>query len=174
MLPEYIESLKQADINKKAITRQVARLRKLRKGEVDDIIQPLHEEAFEKVDCLKCANCCKTTSPILTERDTKRIAKHLGMKGGDFAQEYLYLDEDQEYALKETPCPFLADDNYCGIYDVRPRACADYPHTDQVNQLGILNLTQKNAHVCPAVADIFMALEKATEEIHGKRPKHRR
>jgi Fe-S-cluster containining protein len=90
------------------------------------------------------------------------------MKGGDFAQKYLYLDEDQEYALKETPCPFLGDDNYCGIYDVRPRACSDYPHTDQVNQVGIMLLTQKNATICPAVADIFTELERVTEEIHGK------
>jgi Fe-S-cluster containining protein len=168
MLPEYIASLKKAAQSKKAIIRQAKRMRKMRKGEVDELIHPLHEKAFEKIDCLKCANCCKTTSPILTEKDTKRISKHLGMKGGDFAQKYLYLDEDQEYALKETPCPFLGDDNYCGIYDVRPRACSDYPHTDQVNQVGIMMLTQNNATICPAVADIFMELERVTEELHGK------
>lgn len=168
MLPEYQEALKQAKINKKAILRQVTRLRKMRKGDVDTIIQPLHEKAFEKVDCLQCANCCKTTSPILTERDTQRISKHLGMKAGAFSQKYLYLDEDQEYALKTTPCPFLADDNYCGIYDVRPRACSDYPHTDQVNQIGILSLTQTNATICPAVANIFEELEKSVEGIRNK------
>jgi len=161
MLPEYKEALKQAKLNKKAIIRQTKRLRKMRKGAVDDIIHPLHDAAFEKVDCLLCANCCKTTSPIITERDSVRIAKHLGMKGGDFAQKYLYLDKvDQEYALKETPCPFLGDDNYCGIYDVRPRACSEYPHTQQVNQIGVLYLTEKNATICPAIADIFEMLEE--------------
>lgn len=159
MLPEYKEALKLAKINKKSITRKVKRLRKMRKGAVDDIIHPLHEEAFESIDCLKCANCCKTTSPILTERDTQRIAKHLGMKAGDFSQKYLFLDDDQEYALKTTPCPFLGDDNYCGIYDVRPKACAEYPHTDQVNQIGILALTTTNATICPAVAQIFEKME---------------
>lgn len=168
MIPEYKELLKNAKANKKGINRQITRLRKMRKGQVDDIIQPLHEEAFEKIDCLQCANCCKTTSPILTERDTQRIAKHLGMKAGDFSQKYLFLDEDQEYALKETPCPFLAEDNYCGIYEVRPRACAEYPHTDQVNQLGILKLTQTNATICPAVAKIFEELEKVSKETHPK------
>jgi Fe-S-cluster containining protein len=159
MLPEYKEALKQAKINKKSIINKVKRLRKMRKGAVDNIIHPLHEEAFDQIDCLKCANCCKTTSPILTERDTQRIAKHLGMKAGVFSQKYLFLDEDQEYALKTTPCPFLGDDNYCGIYDVRPRACAEYPHTNQVNQIGILSLTTTNATICPAVAQIFEKME---------------
>ncbi|MGB0391936.1 MAG: YkgJ family cysteine cluster protein [Salibacteraceae bacterium] len=168
MNPAYKESLKLAEKNKKGIVRQTKRLRKMRKGEVDKIIHPLHEKAFEKIDCLECANCCKTTSPILTERDTQRIAKHLRMKAGEFSQKYLYLDEDQEYTLKTTPCPFLGDDNYCGIYDVRPRACAEYPHTDQVNQIGILQLTQTNATICPAVANIFNELERVSEELHGK------
>ena len=159
MLPEYTEALKQAKLNKKAITLKAKRLRKLRKGVVDNIIHPLHEEVFEKVDCLLCANCCKTTSPIITDRDTKRISKHLKMKQGDFAEKYLYLDPaDQEFALKETPCPFLGDDNYCGIYEVRPKACSAYPHTNQVNQLGVLALTEKNATICPAVAGIFEKL----------------
>ncbi len=159
MISEYKELLKNAKANKKGINRQITRLRKMRKGEVDQLMHPLHKEVFETIDCLQCANCCKTTSPILTERDTQRISKHLGMKAGDFSQKYLFLDEDQEYALKETPCPFLGEDNYCGIYDVRPRACAEYPHTDQSNQIGILKLTQTNATICPAVASIFEKLE---------------
>ncbi len=161
MLPEYTEALKQAKLNKKGITQILKKFRKMRKGSVDDIIHPLHDAAFEKIDCLQCGNCCKTTSPIITERDTQRIAKHLKMKLGDFAQKYLYLDKvDQEYALKETPCPFLGLDNFCGIYEVRPKACAEYPHTHQVNQLGVLSLTEKNAVICPAVADIFDHLLK--------------
>jgi Fe-S-cluster containining protein len=159
MIPEYQEILKKAKQNQKAIRNTVRKLRSMRKGVVDDIIQPLHEEAFQEIDCLKCANCCKTTSPILIERDIQRIAKHLKMKPADFTQKYVFLDKiDQEYALKETPCPFLGEDHYCGIYEVRPKACAAYPHTDQVNQLGILSLTEKNASICPAVAVIFEKL----------------
>ena len=169
MLESYKEILKQAKANKKAIIRQAKRFRKMRKGEVDDIIHPLHEQAFENIDCLKCANCCKTTSPLLTERDTQRIAKHLRMKAADFSLKYLYLDEDQEYVLKTTPCPFLGDDNYCSIYDVRPKACQEYPHTNQVNQLGIMQLTMTNASICPAVATIFEGLENGFKQTTKKR-----
>lgn len=169
MLDSYKNYLKQAKSNKKAINREVTRFRKMRKSKVDEIIHPLHDAAFEKVDCLKCANCCKTTSPLFTERDIKRISKHLRMTGSQFNQEYLRLDEDQEYVLKTTPCPFLNEDNYCNIYDVRPRACEEYPHTDQVNQLGILQLTQTNATICPAVTDIFLNLIKVSDELYGRK-----
>jgi len=166
MIPEYEALLKQAKVNKKSIIRQVKRFRKMRKAKVDQIIHPLHDAAFEKVDCLQCANCCKTTTPLFTERDINRISKHLRMTGSQFNQKYLRLDdEDQEYVLKSTPCPFLNDDNYCGIYDVRPKACEAYPHTDQVNQIGILQLSQTNATICPAVADIFNTLAEIEKEI---------
>jgi len=165
MLPEYEEFLKQAKVNKKSIIRHAKRFRKMRKAKVDEVIHPLHDAAFEKVDCLECANCCKTTSPLFTERDIKRISKHLRMTGSQFNQEYLTLDEDQEYVLKTTPCPFLNDENYCDIYDVRPKACEEYPHTDQVNQIGILSLTTKNATICPAVADIFNALAEIEKDL---------
>ena len=169
MLPEYKELLKKAVSSKKAIIRETKRLRKMRKGEIDDIIHPIHEKSFGKVDCLQCANCCKTTSPLFTERDIQRVAKHLNMKAANFTQKYLYLDQDQEFVLKTTPCQFLNDDNHCDIYDVRPRACSEYPHTHQVNQLGILQLTQTNATICPAVADIFQELGKISEEITKKK-----
>ena len=159
MIDEYKDLLKNSKLNQKKVKNCISKLRKQRKGKVDELIHPLHEEVFEKIDCLKCANCCKTTSPIITERDTVRIAKHLRMPLGQFTQKYLFLDPaDQEYALKETPCPFLADDHYCTIYDVRPKACAEYPHTHQVNQIGILSISQKNTLICPAVASIFEKL----------------
>ena len=167
MLPEYIEALKQSKVNKKSIIRQAKRFRKMRKAKVDDIIHPLHDAAFEKVDCLQCANCCKTTSPLFTERDITRISKHLGMTGSQFSQKYLKLDDDQEYVLTSAPCPFLNADNYCGVYDVRPKACSAYPHTDQVNQLGIMQLSQENANICPAVADIFNELAKTEKDLRG-------
>lgn len=135
-------------------------MRKIRKGEVDKLIHPLHEQAFKKIDCLSCANCCKTTSPLFNNKDIDRIGKHLQMKSADFIDTYLYIDDDHEYVLKQTPCPFLEANNTCGIYDIRPKACQGYPHTDRVNQLGIMQLSMVNATICPAVADIFLELEK--------------
>ncbi len=48
----------------------------------------LNEEAFSKIDCLQCANCCKNYSPRFTPPDIKRISKYLGMKEGDFKDTY--------------------------------------------------------------------------------------
>ncbi len=47
-------------------------------------MQELHDKEFAKTDCLDCGNCCKTTSPIFTEKDIERISKHLKMKVVDF------------------------------------------------------------------------------------------
>ncbi|WP_332911960.1 YkgJ family cysteine cluster protein [Algoriphagus boritolerans] len=53
------------------------------------------------------------------------------------------------------PCPFLGADNKCLVYEDRPKACREYPHTNRKNMLGILDLSLKNTLVCPAVSKIF-------------------
>ena len=159
MLEEYQQLLEEAKKKRKSIGKKVARLKKLRKGVADRLIHQLHEAAFEKIDCLACANCCKTTGPLFTAADIERIARHLALSGAEFVEKYLRLDEDHDYVLQSVPCHFLDADNYCTIYDVRPKACREYPNTDRKNQVGILKLTEKNSQICPAVADIFRNLE---------------
>lgn len=159
MIEEYKNLLKQAELEKKSIKRKVQRLKKKKKGEVDRLIHDLHDEAFEKIDCLKCANCCSGTGPLLNQKDIERIAKFKGMRPGQFVDQFLHIDEDQDYVFNEIPCVFLGEDHYCSIYDVRPKACREYPQTDRVNQLGILSLSTKNALICPAVAYIFKNIE---------------
>jgi Fe-S-cluster containining protein len=117
----------------------------------------LHEEAFSKIDCLNCANCCKNHSPRFKIPDIKRIAKYLGMKEGLFIQTYLKLDEDNDYVLQQQPCSFLQTDNTCQIYEARPSDCARYPYTDEDVFVKRQALTVKNSEVCPAV---FSILEK--------------
>ncbi|MGQ1889587.1 YkgJ family cysteine cluster protein [Thermophagus sp. OGC60D27] len=128
--------------------------------DLDEVVHRLHEETFQEVNCLECANCCKTTSPIIIDRDIDRIAKHLKIKPSELIHQYLKLDEEGDYVFREAPCPFLMDDNYCLIYDVRPRACREYPHTDRKRFHQILNLTWRNTLVCPAVLDIVERLKK--------------
>ncbi len=125
-----------------------------RRKDVDQSFHPLHEEAFKRIDCLQCANCCKTTSPIFRDVDIDRIAKHLGMKSAQFTERYLHIDEENDWVLNTAPCAFLGADNYCSIYDVRPKACREFPHTDRKNMHQIMDLTYKNTMVCPAVASI--------------------
>lgn len=144
--------LEQNKEEKKQNKKLLKNLKNLKKSKLDEVFHEAHEASFEKIDCLDCANCCKTTSPIFRDVDINRIAKHLRMKSADFVDQYLHLDADQDYVLNVAPCPFLGSDNYCSIYEVRPKACADYPHTDRKNMYQLLDLTEKNSLVCPAVA----------------------
>ena len=127
---------------------------------VDDQFHRLHEEVFEETNCLECANCCKTTSPIFYQNDIERLAKGMRMKPGDFIGKYLRIDEDRDYVLQSSPCPFLDSDNYCMVYEDRPKACREYPHTDRKKMVQITELTFKNTMVCPAVLEIVERLKK--------------
>ncbi len=128
---------------------------------VDDVFHELHEEVFQEMDCLTCANCCKTTSPIFYQTDIERAAKALRMKPGDFIEKYLRIDEDRDYVLKSSPCPFLDEGNYCGIYENRPKACREYPHTDRKKMVQIMDLTYKNTLVCPAVLEMVERIKSS-------------
>jgi len=136
-------------------------LKKADKSKTLKQLQHLHTEAFENIDCLSCANCCKNYSPRFKMPDIKRIAKRLRMKETAFIDTYLYLDTDGDYVVKSSPCPFLGADNYCDIYEDRPRDCYRYPYTDEDVLIKQIDLTIKNTQVCPAV---FYVMEKLTEK----------
>jgi Fe-S-cluster containining protein len=137
-----------------------ARLKKKPPKDLDYTMQQLHREEFERTDCLKCANCCKTTGPLFTRADVDRISRHLRMKAPAFEDAYLRRDEDNDMVLQMVPCAFLGADNYCSIYEVRPKACREYPHTDRkrFEQLG--KLTVKNTFICPAAYNIVEAMKQ--------------
>lgn len=128
--------------------------------QLDYVMLELHDEAFEKIDCLDCANCCKTTGPLFTDKDIERIAKHFRMKPQEFIETYLRIDEDNDYVLQSVPCTFLGADNYCSIYEVRPKACKEFPHTDRKKFQQIANLTLKNVAICPAAFNIVEEMKK--------------
>lgn len=144
-----------ANNQRKSNKKLVSQLKKKKGILVDEIFNSTHDEVFECTDCLKCANCCKTTGPMFTNKDIDKISKHLNQKPVNFIHQYLKIDEDGDYVLQKVPCSFLSTDNYCSIYDVRPKACAEYPHTNRTKQHQILNLNLKNTEVCPAVFEIF-------------------
>ncbi|HOX82817.1 MAG TPA: YkgJ family cysteine cluster protein [Chryseolinea sp.] len=127
---------------------------------VDDAFHQTHDEVFEEIDCLTCANCCKTTSPIFYQTDIERVSKAVRMKPGDFIEKYLHIDDDKDYVLKSSPCPFLDSENYCSVYEDRPKACREYPHTNRKKMVQIMELTYKNTLVCPAVLEIVERLKK--------------
>lgn len=132
-------------------------LQRADKNKVLKSLPALHDEAFAQVDCLKCAACCKSYSPRFKTPDVKRIAKHLRLRESELIDKYLKVDEDGDFVVKSSPCPFLGSDNYCSIYEVRPSDCARFPYTDEDVLIKRQQLTLKNATFCPAT---FYVLDK--------------
>lgn len=148
-----------ANLRKKqnrALLNQIARKPP---AQLDNMMQELHEHTFAELDCLTCANCCRTTSPIFQSKDIDRIAKRLRIRPVQLIDNYLRIDEDGDYVLKSSPCPFLQSDNRCKVYDDRPTACRTYPHTDRKKFHQLIELTYKNTFVCPAVQKMLVKLE---------------
>lgn len=137
-----------------------AKLKKKPPKHLDVLMASLHKEEFRRTDCLTCANCCKTTGPLFTDKDVERISKHFKMKPQQFITNYLRVDEDNDYVLQEVPCTFLGADNYCSIYEVRPKACKEFPHTDRKKFQQITALTLKNVAICPAAFNIVEEMKK--------------
>ncbi|WP_396635437.1 YkgJ family cysteine cluster protein [Maribacter sp. R77961] len=137
-----------------------AKLKKRPPKNLDYIMQELHEKEFKRTDCLTCANCCKTTGPLFTNADVERIAKHFRMKPQKFIAQYLRMDEEYDFVLQKVPCTFLGADNHCSIYEVRPKACREFPHTDRKKFQQISHLTLKNVAICPAAFNIVENMKK--------------
>ena len=145
---------------KKSADRQKIYRQFLQKADKNTVLEKLpglHDEAFSKIDCLQCANCCKNYSPRFKTPDIKRISKHLKMRESDFIERYLKVDEDGDFVVRSTPCPFLGLDNFCSIYEQRPSDCHRFPYTDEDVFIKRPQLTLKNSTFCPAV---YYVLEK--------------
>jgi len=127
---------------------------------MDMRVHALHDVVSGRTDCLKCANCCRSLGPGITDKDLERIAKVLRMKIPELMEKYFRVDEDGDIVFQSMPCPFLGDDNYCAIYESRPKACREYPHTDRKRFYQIFNLSIKNAYICPIVYEVLEEITK--------------
>jgi len=156
---DYIRIIDKANKNRNENKKFLDKLKKLAPKNLDQITNLLHNKAFDKIDCLQCANCCITTGPLLLNKDIDRLAKVLKQKPSVFTENYLRVDEDKDYVFKQMPCPFLGNDKYCSVYNDRPNACREFPHTQQRNILQKLKITQLNTTICPAVALVVEELK---------------
>src|SRR3954467_14303752 len=132
-------------------------LQRADKNKVLKQLPDAHEAAFENINCLDCAACCKNYSPRFKTPDIKRISKHLKMRESDFIETYLKVDEEGDFVARSIPCPFLGPDNFCSIYEQRPSDCHRFPYTDEDVFIKRQPLTLKNSSFCPIT---FYVLEK--------------
>jgi Fe-S-cluster containining protein len=133
-------------------------LKRVDKRKILKQLPSLHDSAFEKVNCLDCARCCKNYSPRFKMPDIKRISKYLRMKETVFIDTYLSMDEEGDYVVNTKPCPFLGADNFCSIYEHRPSDCQRFPYTNEDVFFKRVAITTKNAEFCPIVHDVMHGL----------------
>lgn len=141
-------------------------------NKLDDIVpEDMHKVVAETdrtvwadVNCMECANCCKTMTPTFRKSDVVRISAHLGMKPKEFIDRWLIKEEDTgDWVNKTQPCQFLVK-NKCSIYEVRPRDCAEFPHHNK-KPFDLYNDTFVNNLVhCPATLTLVERLEKKVKE----------
>ena len=142
-----------------------AQAKKMSKADITKLSTEVHDRVFKRTDCLSCGNCCKSAPPIVTPADIKRIAKFIGSSPKQVIRDFTIQDFDGELSFNQVPCRFLGKDNYCSIYEARPEACRDYPHTRSDQFMRRKRLHLKNAKICPAVQEILQIMEnKITEQ----------
>ncbi|GAB4298275.1 MAG: hypothetical protein Kow0068_22200 [Marinilabiliales bacterium] len=153
-----LEKLKQSAIKIESQLR--ISLKNINKKLLLKLFKEYHNDCFNKINCLDCANCCRELGPRITGQDIDKISKHLHITPGNFIEKYLLIDEDNDFVFKSMPCPFLNTDNYCKIYEVRPVACREYPHTDSNKIIKNIDILMKNNKICPASLEVSIKLMK--------------
>ncbi|HMP29973.1 MAG TPA: YkgJ family cysteine cluster protein [Saprospiraceae bacterium] len=116
---------------------------------LDHLATQYTEEAYQSVNCLDCGQCCKTTVTTFDEEDITRAAKFLSISRKEFIKKYLIVDLDKTYTTISTPCPMLdVSNNKCNIYEVRPKICASFPHTQRPFFIRRKSAHLQNAKFC--------------------------
>jgi Fe-S-cluster containining protein len=129
-------------------------------------VNRLHKDAYEKIDCGQCANCCKVMTPTYNKADIKRISKHVGMTPKEYWKKYLVIDENKDTVHKKTPCHFLDKNNRCTIYEIRPSDCRLFPHTQRTDFIYQREIHTQNLEYCPITYHI---VEKLNEMVVVKK-----
>lgn len=158
MEEKYKAEIEWAGKHRKEIRKFIEKLKALKPSDLDSVCQDLDEKAFQQIDCMKCGNCCKTTGPLLRDKDIDHLAAEKGIKPGKFTETFLRIDEDGDYVFKALPCPFLGAENVCSVYSSRPNACRDFPHTGQRKMINKIHLMVPNSNICPAVSVVIKGL----------------
>lgn len=131
---------------------------------LDTLAEVIDKEVWQEIDCLSCANCCKTMTPTFTPKDIKRIAAHFTMTPIEFRDKWLRFEKsDGDWVNKKQPCQFLdLSSNMCSIYEVRPADCSGFPYLTKKKMVDYIHVHQQNVDYCPAT---YKMVEKMMERI---------
>lgn len=165
MQPVNLRSFKQKVWrNKKQFNKFLRKLLKTQPRGLDKKAEEISTEVWKEIDCLSCANCCKTMTPTFTKADINRISAHLKITKEEFIDTWLvYEKKDKDWVNKKQPCQFLdLNSNMCSIYEVRPADCAGFPHLTRKRMIDYIHVHQQNIEYCPAT---FKMVERMIEKI---------
>jgi len=134
------------------LRRFLSKLEKNPPQDLDRIAEIVNDSVWKEIDCLTCANCCKTMSPTFTVKDVKRISAYLDMKPINFRDKYLHKErKSDDWINKQQPCQFLnLTTNKCLIYKVRPADCSGFPHLTKKKMVDYIHVHKQNIPFCPA------------------------
>jgi len=131
---------------------------------LDQLTEASEKEVWKEINCLSCANCCKTMTPTYKPGDIKRISIHLGMTVQEFKDKWLYKQRGTgDWLNRSIPCQFLdLGTNMCSIYEVRPQDCAGFPHFPKKKIIQYIDTHKQNVEYCPAT---YRLVEKMMEKL---------
>ncbi len=152
---------------KRGLKLFLSRIEKKTPRNLDLVSAKIDKEVWAEMDCLACANCCKTMSPTFTQKDMRRIANHLNLSVAAFKKKWLKKERGTgDWMNKKMPCQFLnLKTNMCNIYEVRPRDCAGFPHLPKKRMVEYIHVHKQNIEYCPAT---FKMVEKMKIHFEGK------
>lgn len=152
--------------NKRRLRRFLTKIENNTPRGYDKLTPGVEKEVWKEVDCLTCANCCKTMTPTFTKADTKRISAHFDMTPAAFTEKWLRKDRGGDWMNKVEPCQFLnLKDNKCSIYSIRPEDCSGFPHLAKTRIKQYAHVHKQNIEYCPAT---YKMVEKMKLLIEGK------
>jgi len=160
-----LRSFKQrARHRKNSLRKFLSKLQKNPPRKLDDLTATVEKEVWREIDCLTCANCCKTMSPTYTAGDIKRISSHFDMAVPEFKEKWLRKERGTgDWLNKSTPCQFLdLDTNMCSIYEIRPLDCVGFPHLPKKKMVEYMHVHKQNLEFCPAT---YRMIEKMMDKV---------
>lgn len=153
MKPVNLRAFKiKAQKTKRGMRKFLTKLEKDAPRGIEKTTAALEREVWAEVDCLSCANCCKTMTPTFNKKDLKRISAHFNQTVEEFQKQWLYKEKkkDGDWLNKKQPCQFLnLTDNKCSIYAIRPADCAGFPHLPKKLK-DYVHVHKQNIEYCPA------------------------
>lgn len=143
---------KKVKATKNSFRRFLTKLEKSTLRGFDGYVGTVEKKVWAEVDCLSCANCCKTMTPTFNEKDLKRISAHFGQTVDEFKKKWLFQERAaaKDWMNRNEPCQFLnLKDNKCSIYAIRPDDCAGFPHLSKKFK-DYAHVHKQNVEYCPA------------------------